>query len=121
VNQWRLSWPALSAVSRDKDGAAVAGGDVMIGAEILAANERSKCGADHSASSGCAARPGLATMADRLIEPQNDPQAAKMPHADWLGSAHRSRGHFFATTFASRTDWQPPSSVRPPPSRTSAI
>ena len=28
---------------------------------------------------------GLATMADALIELQNNPQAAEMPHADWLG------------------------------------
>jgi DNA replication protein DnaC len=28
---------------------------------------------------------GLAAMADTLIELQNNPQAAEMPHADWLG------------------------------------
>src|SRR6266436_5242937 len=28
---------------------------------------------------------GLAAMADTLIEMQNNPQAAEMPHADWLG------------------------------------
>jgi hypothetical protein len=28
---------------------------------------------------------GLAAMADALIEMQNNPQAAEMPHADWLG------------------------------------
>jgi DNA replication protein DnaC len=28
---------------------------------------------------------GLAAMADSLIEMQNNPQAAEMPHADWLG------------------------------------
>jgi DNA replication protein DnaC len=28
---------------------------------------------------------GLAAMADALIELQNNPQAAEMPHADWLG------------------------------------
>jgi hypothetical protein len=28
---------------------------------------------------------GLTAMADTLIELQNNPQAAEMPHADWLG------------------------------------
>jgi len=28
---------------------------------------------------------GLAAMADTLVEMQNNPQAAEMPHADWLG------------------------------------
>ena len=28
---------------------------------------------------------GLAAMADTLVELQNNPQAAEMPHADWLG------------------------------------
>ena len=28
---------------------------------------------------------GLAAMADALVEMQNNPQAAEMPHADWLG------------------------------------
>ena len=28
---------------------------------------------------------GLAAMADALVELQNNPQAAEMPHADWLG------------------------------------
>ena len=28
---------------------------------------------------------GLAAMADTLIELQNNPEAAEMPHADWLG------------------------------------
>jgi DNA replication protein DnaC len=28
---------------------------------------------------------GLAAMADALIEMQNNPEAAEMPHADWLG------------------------------------
>ena len=28
---------------------------------------------------------GLAAMADALIELQNSPEAAEMPHADWLG------------------------------------
>jgi hypothetical protein len=28
---------------------------------------------------------GLAAMADTLIELQNNPQAAEMPHADWPG------------------------------------
>jgi DNA replication protein DnaC len=28
---------------------------------------------------------GLSAMADTLIELQNNPQAAEMPHADWLG------------------------------------
>ncbi|MCK1379630.1 AAA family ATPase, partial [Bradyrhizobium sp. 24] len=28
---------------------------------------------------------GLAAMADGLTELQNNPEAAEMPHADWLG------------------------------------
>ena len=28
---------------------------------------------------------GLSAMADTLIELQNNPEAAEMPHADWLG------------------------------------
>ena len=28
---------------------------------------------------------GLAAMADTLVELQNNPEAAEMPHADWLG------------------------------------
>ena len=28
---------------------------------------------------------GLAAMADALVELQNNPEAAEMPHADWLG------------------------------------
>ena len=28
---------------------------------------------------------GLAAMADALVEMQNNPQAAEMPHPDWLG------------------------------------
>jgi DNA replication protein DnaC len=28
---------------------------------------------------------GLAAMADTLVEMQNNPEAAEMPHADWLG------------------------------------
>ena len=28
---------------------------------------------------------GLAAMAETLVEMQNNPQAAEMPHADWLG------------------------------------
>ena len=28
---------------------------------------------------------GLTAMADTLVELQNNPQAAEMPHADWLG------------------------------------
>ena len=28
---------------------------------------------------------GLAAMADTFIELQNNPEAAEMPHADWLG------------------------------------
>ena len=28
---------------------------------------------------------GLAAMADTLVELRNNPEAAEMPHADWLG------------------------------------
>ncbi|MCK1529845.1 IstB-like ATP-binding domain-containing protein [Bradyrhizobium sp. 182] len=28
---------------------------------------------------------GLAAMADTFVELQNNPEAAEMPHADWLG------------------------------------
>jgi hypothetical protein len=28
---------------------------------------------------------GLCAMADALLELQNNPQAAELPHADWLG------------------------------------
>jgi len=61
---------------------------------------------------------GLTAMADTLIELHNNPQAAEMPHA--TGSACSSIAKPpFATTAVSRAAWPPPSSVRPPPSRTS--
>ncbi|WP_275996697.1 hypothetical protein [Bradyrhizobium sp. 153] len=59
-------------------------------------------------------------MADTLIELQNNPEAAEMPHPDWLGllvdrevTARDNRRLMRRLT--------KPSSARPPPSRTSTI
>ena len=61
---------------------------------------------------------GLAAMADTLIELQNNPEAAEMSHADWLGLLIDREATFRDNRRLSRR-LTAASSVRRPPSRTS--
>jgi hypothetical protein len=60
-------------------------------------------------------------MADTLIELQNNPEVAEMPHADWLDLLIDREMPFRDNRRLSRRLALLPSSVRPPPSRTSTI
>ena len=62
---------------------------------------------------------GLSAMADALIEMQNNPEAADLPHADWLGLLIDREVDGARQPAPLAPPAEPPSCVRPPSSRTS--